>query len=67
MSKTILRVLITQKNPDGSVKTVNGVKQEGGVILDRLGESLGYVYDESKYEYATMERKPEHYGKNWYD
>jgi hypothetical protein len=63
--KAMLRVLITQKNEDGSVKVVNGVEQHGGVVYDRLGEALGYVYDESKYD-RGYKRKKEHYVKDWY-
>jgi hypothetical protein len=63
--KAMLRVLITQKNEDGSVKVVNGVEQHGGVVYDRLGEALGYVYDESKYD-RNYKRKPEHFVKDWY-
>ena len=63
--KTIFRALITQNNPDGSIKEINGIKQIGGVVEDKLGEVLGYVYDESKYN-KTMERKPENFVYNWY-
>jgi hypothetical protein len=63
--KVMFRALITQKNPDGSIKEVNGVKQVGGVIEDRLGEALGYVFDESKYD-RDYKRKPEHFVHNWY-
>lgn len=64
-SRTIFRALITQINPDGSIKEVNGVEQIGGVVLDKLGEGLGYVFDESKYN-NNMIRKPEHFVHNWY-
>lgn len=63
--KVMFRVLITQNNPDGSIKEINGIKQIGGVVEDRLGEALGYVFDESKYD-NRYERKPEHYVYNWY-
>jgi hypothetical protein len=64
--KTMLRVLITQIDPTtGKVKEINGVKQEGGVIYDRLGEALGHVYEQSKYD-SNYNRKPEHYVNNWY-
>ena len=46
---TMLRVLITQKNEDGSIKTKNGKQQLGGVIYDRMGDALGYVFEERKY------------------
>jgi hypothetical protein len=63
--KTMFRVLITQFNPDGSIKEVNGVKQIGGVVFDRIGEALGHVYDESKYD-ASYNRKKENYVEDWY-
>lgn len=64
---TMLRVLITQKNEDGSIKTKNGKQQLGGVIYDRMGDALGYVFEERKYDYKTMERKPEFFVENWYN
>lgn len=63
--KTMIRVLITQKNENGTIKEVNGVKQIGGVVEDNIGEVLGYVFDDSKYD-KEMNRKPEHYVYNWY-
>lgn len=63
--KTMFRVLITQTNADGSLKGINGVEHVGGVIYDRLGESLGYIYDESKYD-KSYKRKKEYYVYNWY-
>jgi hypothetical protein len=64
-SKTMFRALITQTNEDGSVKEINGIKLIGGVVQDRLGEVLGHVFDESKYD-ENMERKPENFVYNWY-
>lgn len=64
-AKTIFRCLITQTNDNGTIKEVNGVKQIGGVVLDKIGEGLGYVFDESKYD-KDMNRKKEHYVHNWY-
>jgi len=62
--RTLIRVLLDQKNPDGSLKTKklsNGVKVEmvGGVVEDNIGNILGYVYDESKYIDNNYVRKPE--------
>lgn len=69
-SKTMIRVLITQTNDDGSVKVLkdkegNLIPLVGGVIFDRLGEALGHVYQEDKYD-KNLNRKPEHYVHNWY-
>jgi hypothetical protein len=61
----MFRALITQKNTDGSIRTVNGVPQIGGVVEDRLGEKLGYIYEDSKYD-KNMNRKPEYFVYNWY-
>jgi hypothetical protein len=64
--RTIFRVLITQKNEDGSIKKANGIPFIGGVVKDELGKHLGYVFDESKYD-VNMNRKPEHFVHNWYN
>lgn len=74
-NKVMLRVLIDQNeydrdgNKTGRIRRYkkNGVEYEmkGGVVEDRLGERLGYVFDQSKYN-NEMERKPEHYVEhNW--
>jgi hypothetical protein len=64
-AKTMFRALITQTNEDGSIKEINGIKLIGGVIQDRIGKALGYVYQEDKYN-DNMERKPENFVYNWY-
>lgn len=74
--KVIFRALITQTNPNGSIKTKNIKNEEGeivrenvpmigGVVQDNLGEALGYVFDESKYDNNYV-RKPETMVYNWY-
>lgn len=63
--RTMFRALITQTNTDGSVKEINGVKLEGGVVIDNIGEILGYVYQDEKYD-KEYNRKPETMVQNWY-
>jgi hypothetical protein len=74
-TNTMFRVLITQYKRDdkGDVTTeiasrkFNGVERQlvGGVVQDDLGEKMGYVYDQSKYD-KDFKRKPEHLAFNWY-
>lgn len=72
----IFRVLIDQYKKDENgirieeiaTKKFNGVERElrGGVILDKLGEKLGYIYNHDKYD-ADYNRKPENYVFDWYN
>jgi hypothetical protein len=71
--KVMFRVLIDQNeydrdgNKTGRIRRYkkNGVELEmkGGVVEDKLGETLGYIFDQSKY-HDNMERKQEHYIEN---
>lgn len=59
----LIRVLLDQKNPNGSMKTKvlsDGRKVEmfGGVVEDNIGPILGYVYNENLYD-KNYVRKPE--------
>lgn len=74
--KTIFRVLITQINPDGSIKTKNIKNEEGeiirenvpmigGVVKDNLGKALGYVFDQSRYD-NDLNRNPKDLVYDWY-
>jgi hypothetical protein len=68
--KTILRVLVDQNeydrdgNKTGRLRRIKvdgkEIPMKGGVIKDRVGEALGYVFHNEKYD-ENMERKPEHY------
>lgn len=73
---SMFRVLITQYKRDEKGNTTNeiasrkfadGVEREliGGVVQDDMGERMGYVYDQSKYD-KDFKRKPETMVYNWY-